>query len=190
MGTPVFTMEQEPGTPISYSAVYIQGHSTENSSPLLLYIGTSNMKKLLLLLLMASSAIANTSDPVNQAVAFNNWYVNQISQNNFPITDGKDIDKYVTASTMQKLRRTQDPNYDDEVFYDADFFLKAQDIGDDWSGNVSAIAGDTDPVCVNVYVAFGKEQKHIVIDCMVKENGLWKVQSVTRLQFTRNLERH
>ncbi|BBV31117.1 MULTISPECIES: DUF3828 domain-containing protein [Citrobacter freundii complex] len=148
------------------------------------------MKKLLLFLLMASSAMAKTNDPVNQAVVFNNWYVNQINNNNFPITDGKDIDKYVTASTMQKLRRTQDPNYDDEVFYDADFFLKAQDIGEDWPGNVSAIAGDTDPVCVNVYVAFGKEQKHIVIDCMVKESGFWKVQSVTSLQFIRNLERH
>lgn len=189
MGTPVFTMGRGPGTPISYSAVYTQGRSTGKSCPLLPYTGTSNVKKLLFFLLMASSAMANTNDPVNQAVAFNNWYVNQINHNNFPITDGKYIDKYVTASTMQKLRRTQDPKYDDEVFYDADFFLKAQYIGDDWPTNVSAIAGDTDPVCVNVYVAFGKEQKHIVIDCMVKENGLWKVQSVTSLQFTRNLER-
>lgn len=190
MGTPVFTMGPGPGTPISYSVVYTLGRNTEKSSPLLPYTGTSNMKKLLLFLLMASSAMAKTNDPVNQAIVFNNWYVNQINNNNFPITDGKDIDKYVTASTMQKLRRTQDPNYDDEVFYDADFFLKAQDIGEDWPGNVSAIAGDTDPVCVNVYVAFGKEQKHIVIDCMVKESGFWKVQSVTSLQFIRNLERH
>ncbi len=70
------------------------------------------------------------------------------------------------------------------------FFLKTQYIGDDCPDNVNAIAGDTDPVCVNVYVAFGKKQKHIVIDCMVKETGLWKVQSVTSRQFTRNLERH
>jgi len=73
------------------------------------------------LLLVASSAMASTNDPVNQAVAFNKWYVNQINNNNFPITDGKDIDKYVTASTMKKLRQTQDPNYEDEVFYNAVF---------------------------------------------------------------------
>ncbi|EPA0245352.1 hypothetical protein ACQYVZ_004247 [Salmonella enterica subsp. enterica] len=145
------------------------------------------MKKLLLLLLIATSAMADdSSDPVSQAVAFNRWYVAQIDKNNFPITDGKVIDKYVTAATMQKLRRTQAPDYDG-VFYSADFFLKAQDIGEDWPGHVTAIAGDTDPICVNVYVAFGEKQSHIVIDCMVKEDGSWKVQSVTSLQFTRNL---
>ncbi|HHJ4360717.1 hypothetical protein [Citrobacter freundii] len=116
------------------------------------------MKKLLLLLLVASSAMANnTNDPVNQAVAFNKWYVNQINNNNFPITDGKDIDKYVTASTMQKLRRTQDPKYDDEVFYSADFFLKSQYIGDDWTENVAISSYDWDPVCVNVNITFGKK---------------------------------
>ena len=179
MGTPVFTMGREPGTPISYSAVYTLGRSTEKSSPLLLYTGTSDMKKLLLLLLVTSSAMANnTNDPVNQAVAFNKWYVNQINNNNFPITDGKDIDKYVTASTMQKLRRTQDPNYDDEVFYSSDFFLKSQYIGDDWTENVAISSYDWDPVCVNVNITFGKKNPHTVIDCMVNENGEWKVQSV------------
>jgi hypothetical protein len=55
-------------------------------------------------------------------------------------------------------------------------FLKAQYVGDDWPQNVTAIAGDTDPVCVNVYTHLAK-QEHVVIDCMVKENNLWKVQS-------------
>lgn len=123
-GTSVFTMGRGPGTPISFSAVYTQGRSTGKLSPPLLYTGTTDMKKILLLLLVASSAMASTNDPVNQAVAFNKWYVNQINNNNFPITDGKDIDKYVTASTMKKLRRTQDPNYEDEVFYNADFFSR------------------------------------------------------------------
>ena len=146
------------------------------------------MKKLLLLFLISTSMMADASDPVCQAVAFNKWYVTQIDQNIFPITDGKTIDKYVTAATMRILRRTQDPDYDG-AFYSADFFLKAQDIGEDWPSHVTAIAGDTDPVCVNVYVAFGEKQSHIVSDCMVEENGSWKVQSVTSLQYTRNLER-
>nr|WP_278435918.1 DUF3828 domain-containing protein [Enterobacter mori] len=73
------------------------------------------------------------------------------------------------------------------TFMTRTLFLKAQDIGDDWPSNVAAIAGDTDPVCVNVYIAFGKKQEHIVIDCMVKENGAWKVQSVSRVEFSRNV---
>lgn len=145
------------------------------------------MKKLLLLALMSSSAIANSNDPVTQAVNFNSWYVSQIAQDKSPVNDDQKIDNYVTTETLQKLRRTQDPAYDDEEFYEADLFLKAQDIGDDWPQNVSAIAGDTDPVCVNVYIAFGKKQDHIVIDCMVKEKDIWKVQSVANVNFSRNL---
>lgn len=145
------------------------------------------MKKLLPLIFIATSAFAQTNDPVRQAVDFNKWYVSQIANDVFPITDSPMIDKYVTASTMKKLRRTQEPDYNDDPFYDADIFTKSQDIGDDWPANVTAIAGDTDPVCVNIYVAFGKKKDHIVIDCMVKEDGLWKVQSVASHEFTENL---
>lgn len=146
------------------------------------------MKNILpLLLIFSFSATAGLSDPIERAVKFNSWYVNQINKDAFPITDGNEIDKYVTASTMKKLRHAQDPRYADEDFYEADIFLKAQYVGDDWPQNVTAIAGDTDPVCVNVYIAFGKKQDHVVIDCMVKENNLWKVQSVSAVEFSRNL---
>ncbi|MCI1899776.1 MAG: YbjP/YqhG family protein [Enterobacter sp.] len=139
-----------------------------------------------ILFLCSCSALAAQRDPVERAVEFNKWYVNQINNNVFPITDSKDIDKYVTASTMKKLRHTQDDNYGDkgEPFYAADLFLKAQDIGDDWPNNVIAIAGDTDPVCVNIYIAFGKNRDHTVIDCMVKEDGVWKVQSVAGMNIS------
>lgn len=151
------------------------------------------MKKILILLCMLSSAvIAKQPGPVDRAVEFNKWYVSQIAKDIYPIMDGKEIDKFVTASTMKKLRHTQDPGYGEEsdVFYDADLFLKAQDIRDDWPTNVVAIAVDTDPVCVNVYIAFGKKQDHVVIDCIVKENGSWKVQSVSAAQYTRNVTHH
>jgi len=136
------------------------------------------MKSLLSLLMITTSVLANTHDAATQAAAFNKWYVTQISENHFPITDNHEIDRYVTASTMQKLRHTQDPDYDDEPFYDADFFLKAQDIGEDWPDNINVVSVDTDPICVNIYIAFGKNKAHTIIDCMVRENGRWKVQSV------------
>ncbi len=149
------------------------------------------MKKILLLLCMLSPIVnASQSSPAKQAEEFNKWYVGQIAKDIYPIITGREIDKYVTASTMKKLRHTQEPGYGEEsdVFYDADLFLKAQDIRDDWLLNVTAIAVDTDPVCVNVYIAFGKKQDHIVIDCMVKENGDWKVQSVANVEFSRNMK--
>ncbi|ENZ5509954.1 MULTISPECIES: DUF3828 domain-containing protein [Enterobacter cloacae complex] len=152
------------------------------------FTGTIDMKNILpLLLIFSFYATAGLSDPIERAVKFNSWYVNQINKDIFPITDGNEIDKYVTASTMKKLRHAQDPRYADEEFYEADIFLKAQYVGDDWPQNVTAIAGDTDPVCVNVYIAFGKKKGHIVIDCMVKEDNLWKVQSVSAVEFSRNL---
>ena len=60
------------------------------------------MKKALFILLLGScSALAHQNDPVQQAVNFNKWYVNQISKDAFPITDSREIDKFVTASTMK-----------------------------------------------------------------------------------------
>lgn len=188
-GTHAFMTDPEPGIPISnkeHSTLPdVPKNSAKNHN-----LQASVMKKILLLLCMVS-AVANAKPlgPAEQAVKFNKWYVSQIAKDIYPILDGNEIDKFVTASTMKKLRHTQDPGYGEEsdVFYDADLFLKAQDIRDDWSANVAAIAVDSDPVCVNVYIAFGKKQEHVVVDCMAKENGAWKVQSVTAAQYTRNV---
>lgn len=141
------------------------------------------MKFFFIMLLFSATALAVESDPQSQAVEFNKWYVNQINSDRYPITDGHEIDKYVTAGTLKKLRHAQDPKFADDEFYEADIFTKSQYIGDDWAGFVTAVAGDTDPVCVNIYIAFGKKKDHTVIDCMVKEEGVWKVQSVAARDF-------
>jgi len=190
MGMHAYMTARERGIPISDKTAFILALRIARYSPKLLFIGTTNMKKTLLLIcLLSPFAIAGQSDPVKQAVKFNQWYIGQITKDAFPITDGPAIDNFVTASTMKKLRHTQEANYGEkgEEFYDADLFLKSQYIGDDWEANVQAIAGDTDQVCVNVYIAFGKKQDHIVIDCMIKEGGAWKVQSLAAVQFSRNL---
>lgn len=151
------------------------------------------MKYYLFALLIASAcATADTYStsslqPEKAALAFNKWYMQQINANKYPITDGYEIDKYVTSDTMKKLRKAQDPKYADEMYYDADFFIKAQDWDDDWVTDVTVISSDYDPVCLNVWVAFGKQQKYIVVDCMVKEDDSWKVQSVTGPLVSRNI---
>jgi hypothetical protein len=147
--------------------------------------GIIEMKKIILLAIMlvgvahAELDPTGTGEPQRTALKFNKWYISQVIKDAFPITDSHEIDKYVTTDTLKKLRHAQDPRYADDEFYDADFFLKAQDIADDWPQNIKIISSDYDPVCTQVYVLFnGKDWKHTVIDCMVKENGIWKVQSV------------
>ena len=187
-GMDASTTDRVPGIQILNRTTFIPGRHIGRYSQKSPFTGTTDMKNILpLLFIFSFSAMADHSDPIEQAIEFNKWYVNQIDKDAFPITDGNEIDKYVTASTLKKLRHAQDPRYADEEFYEADIFLKAQYVGDDWPQNVTAITGDTDPVCVNVYIAFGKKQDHVVIDCMVKENNLWKVQSVSNADFSRNL---
>ena len=137
------------------------------------------MKKIAVLFIFSTtvSAADDMQIPMQRSLEFNRWYVMQVNSDRYPI-DGKEIDKYVTVSTMKKLRHAQDPCYADDEFYEADFFTKSQYIGDDWSQNVVIASYDSDPVCVNVNITFGKKNPHTVIDCMVKEDGVWKVQSV------------
>lgn len=141
------------------------------------------MRSLFVLLFFSVTVMAGTSEPEFRAVEFNKWYINQINADRYPITDGHEIDEYVTAETLKKLRHAQDPKFADEKFYDADMFTKSNYIGEDWADFVAVVAGDTDPVCMNVYIAFGKKKEHTVIDCMVKEDGIWKVQSVAARDF-------
>ncbi|HII1671958.1 TPA: DUF3828 domain-containing protein [Salmonella enterica] len=151
------------------------------------------MRNYLFALLIASTCATAGTDsaaslqPEKAALAFNKWYMQQINSEKYPITDGYQIDKYVTSDTMKKLRKAQDPKYADEMYYDADFFIKAQDWDDDWVTDVTVISSDYDPVCLNVWVAFGKQQKHIVVDCMVKEGDSWMIQSVTGPLVSRNI---
>jgi len=142
---------------------------------------------LIFILLLTSAAHAEDSDnAAKTALRFNKWYISQYAANNFPIMDNAKIEEYVTADTMKKLRHAQDPRFADDEFYDADFFLKAQDIEEDWAENVTVVSSEYDPVCTNIYVSFGKNQEYTVIDCMVKETGIWKVQSVSRQEILRN----
>ncbi|MCE0828474.1 MULTISPECIES: DUF3828 domain-containing protein [Buttiauxella] len=144
------------------------------------------MKILTAFMLLVSTSTLAASDydqPIKLAQEFNQWYLQQISQNKNPLTDGHDIDKYVTKSTLEKLRSAIG---NEAEFYDADFFIRAQDFGEDWPTNVTVVSSDYDPVCFNIYVSYGKKQQHTVIDCMVKESGTWKIQSVAGQTILRN----
>lgn len=134
---------------------------------------------LLTVLLLSSTAFAATelSAPERASLTFNQWYINQLIANKSPLTDFKPLSKYVTAETVTALKRLYRGDNSDKDLPDADMFIKAQDYDDDWA-QVSVLMSDFDPVCTNVYVAFGKEKKHVVADCMVEDAGKWKVRSV------------
>ncbi|EOW6735502.1 hypothetical protein ACOZ0S_003021 [Cronobacter dublinensis] len=147
---------------------------------------TNRLFMALLWPLVSLAAANDVPAPVTAAVQFNQWYIAQIARGKAPLTDYAGLSPYVTAGTLQK-RKAQaalDPNDDDVP--DVDMFIKAQGVGDDWQ-QITAVASDADAACNNVYIAFGKKQDHIVIDCMVEEGNVWKVQSVANVEFSRNL---
>lgn len=137
----------------------------------------------LLILLFFIPSFSFASNDINNAtkvaLEFNTWYLQQIEKDVYPLLGSRspEMSEYVTAETLGKLHKAV--NSDGE-FYDTDFFTRSQDIGADWPKKVTVVSSDLDPVCLNVYVAYGKDMSHTVIDCMVKEKRKWKIQSVAQ----------
>ncbi len=139
------------------------------------------MRNLLLAVLLISPtafAASELSAPESAALKFNQWYIAQVKTNKTPLTDFNALRQYVTAGTVKSLRRLYDGSDSDKDLPDTDMFIKAQDFDDDWQ-QVSVVMSDFDAACTNVYIAFGKDKKHVVADCMVQDVGKWKVRSVT-----------
>ncbi|KAA1148367.1 DUF3828 domain-containing protein [Citrobacter portucalensis] len=153
------------------------------------YSGTIDMKLLIFTsLLICTSAFATVSPtgPEAAALKFNHWYIAQLLKEKNPLTDYAGLKPYVTTSTIAALKKSNaaDPNTEDVP--DSDMFIKAQDYSEDWR-QIKIVSSDYDPVCMQVYVSFGTNKAHTVIDCMVQEGGAWKVQSVARQDILPNI---
>lgn len=147
------------------------------------------MRKIILtalLLPLIASAAGKLPPEVDAALQFNKWYISQIMSDKQPEADYAALGKYVTRDTIHKLEAMDklDPNEYDVP--DVDMFIKSQDYYDDWDV-VSAVGLDFDAACMQVYISFGKKKDHTVIDCMVKEDGTWKIQSVAGADVPDNL---
>ena len=103
-----------------------------------------------------------------------------------PLKNYEALRPYVTRDTISKLKAMDKLDPDEYDVPDVDMFIKAQGYEDDW-GIVSARALDYDAACMQVYISFGKKRDHTVIDCMVKEDGVWKVESVASMNISDNL---
>ena len=135
------------------------------------------MKRLILFTFLFSSfAMAEIVPADMQALKFNAWYIKQITHNIIPVADNPTaLEPFVSIDTLNKLKQAYMNNELEE-----DYFLKVQDFADkDWSKHISIDLIIADPICTNVYLTFGTgESSQKVIDCMVEENGVWKIKSV------------
>lgn len=192
MGMRAFMAVTAFGTQILSSGQCTLALNTGKLSPHTLFTGTTNMKKIALAaLLLPSFAFATQNLPPEAATAiqFNQWYVTQLKNGNEPSRDYAALSRYVTRDTLSKMKAMDrlDPNEYDVP--DVDMFIKAQGYENDW-GIVNVSGLDYDAACMQVYISFGKSRNHSVIDCMVKEDGAWKIQSVASVTIPNNLESH
>jgi hypothetical protein len=141
------------------------------------------MKALALILLLISplAFAAQMSPPESAALKFNEWYVANLSAEKSPLDDIDSLKPYVAADTLKALNALYAGDSNDKDMPDADPFIKAQDYSKDWH-HVSVLMSELDPVCTNVYIAFGKKNEHVVADCMIEESGKWKIRSATLIR--------
>lgn len=97
--------------------------------------------------------------------------------------DGHEIEKYVAADTLQKqLKVLAQEIRTGDALMDEDPFIKANGWDDEWPANITATFARQGPGdCTTVHVALGKDKGYLLAACMVKEDGTWKVRSVTQL---------
>ncbi len=146
----------------------------------------SNLILAILFLPTLASAAQKFPPEVSAALQFNKWYISQIIIGKEPLKNYEALRPYVTRETISKLKAMDKLDPDEYDVPDVDMFIKAQGYEDDW-GIVSARALDYDAACMQVYISFGKKRDHTVIDCMVKEDGVWKVESVASMNISDNL---
>ncbi|WP_220710160.1 DUF3828 domain-containing protein [Enterobacter cancerogenus] len=137
---------------------------------------------LLFLFLLSPLSFAETlNEPDVTALKFNQWYIAQMNLNNPPVLDPDSLHDYVASGTIAAIKELYSGDSNEKDMPDADMFLKSQDWDEDWD-QIKVLYSDFDAVCTNVYVAFGKKQDHVVADCLVQENGKWKVRSATLIK--------
>ena len=146
----------------------------------------SNLILAILLLPTLASAAQELPPEVSAALQFNKWYISQIITGKEPLKNYEALRPYVTRETISKLKAMDKLDPDEYDVPDVDMFIKVQGYEDDWD-IVSARALDYDAACMQVYISFGKKRDHTVIDCMVKEDGVWKVESVASMNISDNL---
>jgi hypothetical protein len=118
----------------------------------------------------AKSASANVQE-------FYSWYLDELSQSREPMAKKPgEMKKYVSAGMMADIQRRM-KSVDG---LDADPFLAAQDLPEDWKGNVAVSSRSA----TSVLVTLGKKEEsrnRLLIEVRM-EGGAWKIAKVERVR--------
>lgn len=123
----------------------------------------------------------NISSAGQAALRFNQWYIAQLDQNKPPVLNPDIMNEYLASGTIAAIKEMYSGDSNEKDMPDADMFIKSQDWDEDWN-HITVLHSDFDAVCTNVYIAFGMKQDHVVADCLVEEQGKWKVRSATLIK--------
>jgi hypothetical protein len=132
---------------------------------------------LMICVLAAIPLAAQTATPETAAVAFYKWYVTELNADRYPVQRQR---AKIRQKVSQRLGRWLYSK--DAEDYGADYFLSAQDWDPDWAKSVTAKSespqqGSTAKLRVSFKYSenFGNHQ---VLVKMVKEAGVWKIDTV------------
>jgi len=125
---------------------------------------------------VGSTAAQSADTPEQTAKDFYSWYMKQIVANKSPREEKAMFQKYA-SKRLSKWYFS--PAYEE---YGADYFIDAQDFDDKWQVTTGKAAVKGNAATLKVKLAAPKAGKNAWINNltvkMVKEGGVWKIDSV------------
>lgn len=147
------------------------------------------LRKIVLLILLLSTptvwqstlateqTVEKQATPQLQVTAFYQWYMTNIER--LPSADPEDqktFEKYISQETLNllnKINNSEDP-------LDADYYLSAQDYGDDWGSEIEVLRESINGTNAEVDIRLGKAndfQQTLYISLRLEHN-IWKIHRI------------
>ncbi|AWH88279.1 DUF3828 domain-containing protein [Limnobaculum parvum] len=147
------------------------------------------LKKMFLLVLLLATpalwqnvlaterAVEKQATPQQQVIEFYHWYMTHIER--LPSADPEDkktFEKYISQETLDLLNKINSS----ENPLDADYYLSAQDYGDNWGSEISLLRESIDDTHAEVDIHLGKtdEFEQTLYISLRLEHGVWKIYRV------------
>ncbi|QBH97661.1 DUF3828 domain-containing protein [Limnobaculum zhutongyuii] len=123
------------------------------------------------------SAMEKQATPQQQVIAFYHWYMTNIER--LPSAepeDKKTFEQYISQETLNllnKINNSEDP-------LDADYYLSAQDYGDNWASEIEVLRESIDGNSAEVDIHLGKtnDMEQTLYISLRLEHGAWKIYRV------------
>lgn len=133
----------------------------------------------LLAVLLSGTALAQSKTPETSAKEFYKWYLTELNATREPRDNKMEMPKYVSKRLYKWL------SSEAYVEYGADYIIDGQDYNEDWVKGITTtkavIKGNTATFKIMLTPPKGSQNvdwKHTLSLKLVKENGIWKIDSV------------